>query len=293
MAGRRATNCSRRLLKNGSPPTTSAWPAAARASRRRCRFPSPYWHSKHRVAYSVCARLAEHLPAESLLPHCSGFTSRAMIVVFGRSSSSRPSRFGPKSILNQLTPVMFPPGRLKLSTRPALTGSPPKVKTIGMVAVAALAASTDRTPPAATITVTRRSTRSAASPGTRSFRPSAQRKAMSRILRRSERSPLRPSRARARPRGVRTSLVTRCGGNRSPALPAAARAPRAATPLRRRERDELSPLHSITSSARASSVGGISTPNAFAVARLMTSSNLVPSSTGRSPGFSPLRIRPT
>src|SRR5712691_5408914 len=59
------------------------------------------------------------------------------------------------------------------------------------------------------------------------------------------------------------------------------------------KRDELAPPHSITSSASASSVGGISTPNAFAVARLMTSSNLVPSSTGRSPGFSPLRIRPT
>src|SRR5262249_19730970 len=60
------------------------------------------------------------------------------------------------------------------------------------------------------------------------------------------------------------------------------------------QRDEItSPHHSITSSASASSVGGISTPNAFAVARLMTSSNLAPPSTGRSPGFSPLRIRPT
>src|SRR5262245_3261244 len=60
------------------------------------------------------------------------------------------------------------------------------------------------------------------------------------------------------------------------------------------QRDEItSPHHSITSSASASSVGGISTPNAFAVARLMTSSNLAPTSTGRSPGFSPLRIRPT
>src|SRR6516165_6864608 len=59
------------------------------------------------------------------------------------------------------------------------------------------------------------------------------------------------------------------------------------------QRDELAPFHSITSSASASSVGGISTPNAFAVARLMTSSNLAPTSTGRSPGFSPLRIRPT
>jgi hypothetical protein len=58
-------------------------------------------------------------------------------------------------------------------------------------------------------------------------------------------------------------------------------------------RDELAASHSITSSASASSCGGISTSNAFAVARLITSSNLAPSSTGRSPGFSPLRIRPT
>src|SRR5215831_7808730 len=58
------------------------------------------------------------------------------------------------------------------------------------------------------------------------------------------------------------------------------------------QRDELAALHSITSSASASRLGGISTPNAFAVARLMTRSNLVPRSTGRSPGFSPLRIRP-
>ena len=50
--------------------------------------------------------------------------------------------------------------------------------------------------------------------------------------------------------------------------------------------------HSITSSARASSVGGTSRPSAFAVLRLMTSSNLVDCCTGRSAGFSPLRIRP-
>ena len=48
--------------------------------------------------------------------------------------------------------------------------------------------------------------------------------------------------------------------------------------------------HSITSSARASSVGGTSRPSAFAVLRLMTSSNLVDCTTGRSAGFSPLRI---
>src|SRR5262249_30159889 len=51
---------------------------------------------------------------------------------------------------------------------------------------------------------------------------------------------------------------------------------------------DLAPPHSITSSARASSVGGISKPSALAVTRLTTSSNLVGSATGRSAGFSPL-----
>ena len=59
------------------------------------------------------------------------------------------------------------------------------------------------------------------------------------------------------------------------------------------QRDELAPPHSITSSARASSVGGTSRPSALAVLRLMTSSYLVGACTGRSAGFSPLRMRST
>src|SRR5438309_11701467 len=50
--------------------------------------------------------------------------------------------------------------------------------------------------------------------------------------------------------------------------------------------------HSITSSARASSVDGTSIPSAWAVCRLMTNSNVVGCITGRSDGFSPLRMRP-
>ena len=46
--------------------------------------------------------------------------------------------------------------------------------------------------------------------------------------------------------------------------------------------DELAPPHSITSSARASSVGGTSRPSILAVWALMTSSNLVDCTTGRS-----------
>src|SRR5262249_24827105 len=59
------------------------------------------------------------------------------------------------------------------------------------------------------------------------------------------------------------------------------------------ERDERAALHSMTSSARASSLYGISRPIDFAVLRLMTSSNLVGCRTGRSAGLSPLRMRPT
>src|SRR6516164_1532067 len=61
--------------------------------------------------------------------------------------------------------------------------------------------------------------------------------------------------------------------------------------------DELAPLHlrghSITSSARTSSVGGTSRRSALAVVRLMTRSNLVGCSTGMSLGFAPRRILST
>jgi hypothetical protein len=48
--------------------------------------------------------------------------------------------------------------------------------------------------------------------------------------------------------------------------------------------------HSVTSSARARSAGGSAMPIAFTVLRLMTSSNFVDCSTGRSAGFAPFRI---
>jgi hypothetical protein len=55
---------------------------------------------------------------------------------------------------------------------------------------------------------------------------------------------------------------------------------------------KLAAPHSITSSAMASSPGGIVRPSALAVLRLITNSNLVDWMTGRSAGFSPLRILP-
>jgi hypothetical protein len=53
------------------------------------------------------------------------------------------------------------------------------------------------------------------------------------------------------------------------------------------------PPHSITSSAVASNVVGIVRPSDLAVFRLMTNLNLVGACTGRSAGFSPLRMRST
>ena len=72
--------------------------------------------------------------------------------------------------------------------------------------------------------------------------------------------------------------------------------PRRERPRRRRTaegRDELAPSHhSITSSARCCRNQGTSRPSVVAVLRLMTSSNFVGCSTGRSAGLAPLRMRP-
>src|SRR5262245_59521526 len=59
------------------------------------------------------------------------------------------------------------------------------------------------------------------------------------------------------------------------------------------QRDEFAALHSITSSASNCIELGTSMPSALAVCRLITNSNLLDCTTGKSAGFSPLRIRPT
>jgi hypothetical protein len=55
------------------------------------------------------------------------------------------------STFNDVTPVMLPPGRLRLGTSPAATGSAPVSKTIGIVVVAAFTASAPAILPAPTI----------------------------------------------------------------------------------------------------------------------------------------------
>ena len=67
--------------------------------------------------------------------------------------------------------MILPPGRLKLVTTPALTGSAALTKTIGMVAVAAFATLAGSLPPVATITATLRSRSSPAKLVRRSYCP--------------------------------------------------------------------------------------------------------------------------
>src|SRR5262245_31032403 len=57
-----------------------------------------------------------------------------------------------------------------------------------------------------------------------------------------------------------------------------------------KQNDKRRPLHSITSSARASSAGGMVRPSVLAVFRLITNSNLKGRSIGISPTLSPPRI---
>ena len=61
----------------------------------------------------------------------------------GASSLSSSSRFAINLLTKKLTPVTFPPGRLRLATSPNSTGSPPVTNTIGSVDVAGLAASAE------------------------------------------------------------------------------------------------------------------------------------------------------
>src|SRR5712671_134551 len=99
--------------------------------------------------------------------------------------------------------------------------------------------------------------------------------------------------ARARGTVLRPpSAVSSFGGFRTPAAEYAAPSLKrpASETLHNRRHDAD---YSITSSARASSVGGRVKPSAFAVLRLTTSSNRIGCSIGRSAGLAPLRILST
>src|SRR3954464_3856455 len=83
-------------------------------------------------------------------------------------------------------------------------------------------------------------------------------------------------------RGVRESSASKETDHRNRLLRPRHKRPRSRTC---KARDEFPPLHSITSSARTSSVGGTSRPSAFAAFRLRVVSYLVGACTGRSAGL--------
>jgi hypothetical protein len=92
----------------------------------------------------------------------------------GHQVVQEPSRLATNSEVKVLMPVALPPGRARLPTKPSLTGSSATPKMIGIVVVAALAASDGGLLPGVAITATRRRTRSAISDGRRSYWPASQ-----------------------------------------------------------------------------------------------------------------------
>ena len=110
-----------------------------------------------------------------------GFTNIATSVALGANSRTNSSLFWPSGPDTRVMPVAFPPGRLKLATRPAATGSSPTTNTIGMDVVATLAAFAAGGPEA-TMTSTARRTNSVACAGRRSYWPSAKRYSITTLL---------------------------------------------------------------------------------------------------------------
>src|SRR5262249_13503699 len=109
---------------------------------------------------AACAPFVDGSPRPGSL----GLTSAAMTLALGTIWCNISTCFCTSSTPRLVTPVTLPPGRLRLATSPAATGSIADEKTIGIVVVAAFAASTEGVP-AAAITATCRRTSSAASAG--------------------------------------------------------------------------------------------------------------------------------
>jgi hypothetical protein len=77
--------------------------------------------------------------------------SIAITRAFGSISHSRPNFLASRVDVAVIKPVMLPPGRLKLATKPDLTGSLLVLIRMGVVEVAALAANAAPSPPPAVL----------------------------------------------------------------------------------------------------------------------------------------------
>ena len=138
----RGTSWTRRLLKKASPPTKSASGRSRANVAKAASISRLVLALQHLDLQSHGAGSRLHVSQRALGSRgLVGLTSTATRVAAGTSSRRSSSRFAVNSPLKKLIPVTLPPGRARLATRPSLTGSSPTTKTMGIVVVAALAAS--------------------------------------------------------------------------------------------------------------------------------------------------------
>src|SRR5215211_1435968 len=190
---------------------------------------------------------------------------------------------------NEVNPVTMPPGRARLDTKPLATGSPTSVNTMGL---ALCAQGRERL---------RRlhhdhlgsSSKEHRSSGLQRFgliSPARQQLEIPALEPAGASEPLANGRkARLRLRMVLAASHQHANSPHALLLRHDVERPRGSGA--RENCDDLPPPHSITSSARARSVAGIVRLSALAVFRFITSSCLVGACTGKSAGYSPLRIR--
>src|SRR5262249_13072393 len=86
----------------------------------------------------ICAASLASLTLGSASEFC-GLTRSATVPTEGPNSCNRPNCLAASPPNREVTPVAFPPGRLKLVTSPLVTGSSPVKKTIGILVAACLA----------------------------------------------------------------------------------------------------------------------------------------------------------
>ena len=197
----RLLNCSRKLTKTASGITNNAsvfdWPSLANAMSSSCSLLAGRTlvsNPNRRAAICASATLG------SAFALC-GLTKKPTTPAFGSSSRNNSTRFGPSWLAIRVTPVTFPPGRLRLSTNPIATGSLAVMKTIGIVAVAPFATKVG-TSLIVKITLARSRIKPSASAGTRSRRVSAQRYSIATSLPSAKPAAAIPS----------TNAAVNCGG---------------------------------------------------------------------------------
>ena len=166
-------------------------------------------------------------------------------------------------------PVMLPPGRARLATNPSPTGSPTPTNTIGTFPAIGLSTASARL--LNTMMTSGENASSSATTVAICVRPASPPAHFGAGV-----AAFGPSQLFEPPQKGRKVSLAQLGrgaahehGDLPQSARPAARAPRAATRRRAAEqRDELAPSHSITSSARASSIGGTSMPSVLAVLQI-------------------------